>query len=293
MKQFKDNITSIYGVDGQQWLDELPSIIAKVAKEYHLTDLAPVSNMSFNYVASGYQDSRPIILKLGLNSKALVKETHCLRAFANHATAEVLANDNNMIIMERAVPGTTLKEYFPAKDIEATTVFCSVLNELHSANIPDKHDFYHVKDLLKTLDNKLDIPDSILSKSRRLRDNLLSSTDKKVLLHGDLHHDNILKNGDGWLAIDPKGFIGDPAFEPATYLCNPIPELLQEDNPSEIIASRIKLCSKELGISKQRITDWLYAKSVLCWAWSLDDNLDPGYWREFISMLDRIMEKGG
>ena len=36
MKQFKDNITSIYGVDGQQWLDELPSIIAKVARELFL-----------------------------------------------------------------------------------------------------------------------------------------------------------------------------------------------------------------------------------------------------------------
>ena len=203
MKYFEKNITSIYGADGQQWLDELPTIISEVAKKYHLTELVPVSNISFNYVASGYQDYRPIILKLGLNSKALAKETHCLRAFSNHAAAEVLANDNNMIIMERAVPGTTLKEYFPAKDIEATTVFCSVLNELHSANVPDKHDFYHVKDLLKTLDNKLDIPDSILSKSRRLRDNLLSSTDKEVLLHGDLHHDNILKHGDEWLVIDP------------------------------------------------------------------------------------------
>lgn len=282
MKDFKQNIVSIYGNKGEQWLDDLPDITSKIAKEHNISSLSPVDNMTFNYVASGYQNDKPIILKIGLNSKALAKETHCLRAFSNHAAVGVIAHDNNMIIMERSVPGTTLKEYFPAKDIEATTIFCSVLNELHSANVPDKHDFYHVKDLLKTLDNNLDIPDSILSKSRRLRDNLLSSTDKEVLLHGDLHHDNILKHGDEWLVIDPKGFIGDPAFEPAAYLCNPIPELLHEDNAKQIVSDRIKLCAEKLEIPEQRIKDWLYVKSVLCWAWSLEDNLDPRYWHNLL-----------
>ena len=107
-----------------------------------------------------------------------------------------------------------------------------------------------------------------------------------MLLHGDLHHDNILKNGDEWLIIDPKGFIGDPAFEAAAYLCNPIPELLQETNAKQMIANRIQICSAELGIDAQRITDWLYAKSVLCWAWSLEDNLDPGYWRDFLQNIN-------
>jgi streptomycin 6-kinase len=68
--------------------------------------------------------------------------------------------------------------------------------------------------------------------------------------------------------------------EPAAYLYNPIPELLQEDSASEIIAARIKLFSKALGISEQRITDWLYAKSVLCWAWCLKDRLAPEYWHK-------------
>ena len=57
-----------------------------------------------------------------------------------------------------------------------------------------------------------------------------------------------LKNGDSWLVIDPKGFIGDPAFEAADYLCNPIPELLQENQPREIIENRINICSAELDI---------------------------------------------
>ena len=136
------------------------------------------------------------------------------------------------------------------------------------------------------LDQKLDIPDEILTKAKHLRDKLLSTTTKEVLLHGDLHHDNILKNRDSWLVIDPKGFIGEPAFEPAAYLCNPIPELLQENQPPEIIENRINICSTELGIDSRRITDWLYAKSILCWAWSLEDNLAPEYWKQYINFIN-------
>lgn len=284
MEEFKQNIISIYGSVGRQWLDALPYIISKIAEKYNLANLSPVNNMSFNYVASGYQNNKPIILKIGPDSKAFAKEATCLKAFAHSSAAKVIADDVGMIIMQRAVPGTTLKHYFSASETQATEALCSIIKELHFANVPKNHNFYYVNELLKTLDKELDIPNEILSKARLLRDELLNSTKKEVLLHGDLHHDNILKNGDGWLVIDPKGFIGDPAFELAAYLCNPIPELLQEDNAREIIASRIKLLAEQLDIPEQRITDWLYVKSVLCWAWSLDDNLDSGYWVKFLEM---------
>ena len=127
--------------------------------------------------------------------------------------AEVIAHDDNMIIMQRAVPGSTIKAHFPDDDIDATKILCESIKELHKASIPESHNFYHLSELFKTLDQKLDIPDEILAIAKHLRDDLLKSTTKEVLLHGDLHHDNILKNGDNWLVIDPKGFIGDPAFE--------------------------------------------------------------------------------
>ena len=293
MKDFKQNIVSIYGNKGEQWLDSLPDITAKIANEHNLSGLTPVNNMTFNYVASGYQNDNPIILKIGMNSKALTKEASCLKAFAKHATAEVIADDTNMIIMQRAVPGSTLKSHFPDNDIDATKILCASIKELHKALIPENHNFYHLSELFKTLDQKLDISDEILTKAKRLKDNLLKSTTKEVLLHGDLHHDNILngesrrssKSEDGWLVVDPKGFIGDPAFEPAAYLCNPIPELLHKDNAKQIVSARIKLCAEKLEIPEQRIKDWLYVKSVLCWAWSLEDNLDPGYWEGFLEKI--------
>jgi len=286
MNDLKKNIISMYNAEGKQWLDSLPEITDKIAQKHNLSGLTPVNNMTFNYVASGYQNENPIILKIGINSKTLTKESLCLKAFAKHAVAEVIAHDNNMIIMQRAVPGSTLKDYFPEHDIDATKILCKNIKELHKASIPESHNFYHLSELFKTLDQKLNIPDEILGKAKHLRDKLLSTTTKEVLLHGDLHHDNILKNGESWLVIDPKGFIGDPAFEPAAYLCNPIPELLQENQPREIIENRINICSAELDIDSRRIADWLYAKSVLCWAWSLEDNLDASYWHNLLKNIN-------
>ncbi len=288
MKKFEDNIISIYGEVGQQWLQDMPEITTKISLEYSLKDLNPVNNMTFNYVAQAYQDDKALILKLGLNDKAISKEAACLKAFADCDAVDVIANTNGMILMQRAVPGTALKEYFPGKDDMATNIFCEMVASLHAAEIPINHNFYNVRDLLKTLDQEIDIPANVLTRARELKDSLLASTTTEVLLHGDLHHDNILSNDDGWLVIDPKGFIGDPVFELAAFLCNPSPELLEKENPVDLINKRINICQDKLGFDEQRIKDWLYVKSVLCWAWCLEDNLDGDYFRGFIEIVNQL-----
>ncbi len=53
-RAFKQNIISIYGNEGKQWLKALPEIIAKIAKECNLANLKPVNNLSYNYVLSGF-----------------------------------------------------------------------------------------------------------------------------------------------------------------------------------------------------------------------------------------------
>lgn len=288
MQTFEENIISIYGDKGQQWLQDMPEITSKIALEYKLRDLKPVDNMTFNYVAQAYQDDKPVILKLGLNDKAISKEAACLKAFANCGAVDVIANTNSMILMQRAVPGITLKEYFPDQDDMATNIFCEIVTSLHTAKMQINHNFYNVRDLLKTLDQEIAIPANVLTRARDLKDYLLTSTTNEVLLHGDLHHDNILSNDDEWLVIDPKGFIGDPVFEVAAFLCNPSPELLTGNNPVDLVKKRVKICQDSLGYDEQRIKDWLYVKSVLCWAWCLEDNLEGDYFRDFIEMVDQL-----
>ena len=106
-----------------------------------------------------------------------------------------------MIIMQRAVPGRTLKDNFPDNDIDATKILCENIKALHKASIPENHNFLSLNELFKTLD----IPDAILAKDRHLRYDWLSTTTKEVLLKGSVHNDNILKNGDGPATSKPGG----------------------------------------------------------------------------------------
>ena len=67
MQAIKHNILSIYGEKGKQWLDNLPNLITQLTETYGLSNLKPVNNLSYNYVLTGLQDSKAVILKLGLD----------------------------------------------------------------------------------------------------------------------------------------------------------------------------------------------------------------------------------
>jgi streptomycin 6-kinase len=89
------------------------------------------------------------------------------------------------------------------------------------------------------------------------------------LLHGDLHHDNILQNGKDWLVIDSKGVIGESAYEEAAFIRNPMPELLTHDNTPNIIPNRITRRAGLLELPSQRIFDWYFVQAVLSWVWAI------------------------
>jgi streptomycin 6-kinase len=93
-----------------------------------------------------------------------------------------------------------------------------------------------------------------------------------MLLHGDLHQENILSaERQPWLAIDPKGVIGEPAYETGALLCNMLPHLLQMPHPERVLARRIAQLSAELGLERARIRDWGLAQAVLSAWWCVED----------------------
>ncbi len=108
------------------------------------------------------------------------------------------------------------------------------------------------------------------------------------MLHGDLHHDNILQQGNDWLIIDPKGVIGEQAYEIAAFIRNPIPNLLSNDNAKDIVQDRINLFSHILNIPKTKIANWCFAQAVLAWIWALEDCCDTSYWPWLVDILDDL-----
>ena len=105
---------------------------------------------------------------------------------------------------------------------------------------------------------------------------LLTSSGEQVLLHGDLHHLNILSNErNSWLAIDPKGLIGEREFEICTFLRNPGPQLLTTMNTKQVILRRLDQIVEHTGFERERILLWSIVNAVLVAWWCIEDKV-PG-----------------
>ncbi len=107
-----------------------------------------------------------------------------------------------------------------------------------------------------------------------------------MLIHGDLHHYNILSAGSSWLAIDPKGVIGPAAYEVGPLLTNPL-GFLNRSDAIQIARRRIEILPERLGFERERIREWGIAHSVLSAWWSLEDQMD---WRYAMHCAEVIAE---
>lgn len=102
---------------------------------------------------------------------------------------------------------------------------------------------------------------------------LISSSETPVLVHGDLHHDNVLSSDrEGWLAIDPKGIAAEPAYETAAMIRNPYKKIEDIQNLDEVFRKRIIILSEKLEFDPNRIRKWCLAQTILSGVWTRDDN---------------------
>lgn len=123
-------------------------------------------------------------------------------------------------------------------------------------------------------------------RAERLYRQLLDSQAEPVLLHGDLHHHNILRGPDGWRAIDPQGVIGEPAYEVGAWMRNPLQRVLAM--PVSALSRRLDLLSEMLGEDRARLQAWSYAQAVLAGCWSEEDqDGDAAGWLECAARLER------
>ena len=256
---FESNILNIYGAEGEKWLKNLPQTTRNISAKMHLSELTPVSNLSYNYVLSGLRDGMPIILKLGFNTADLKKEVDALNLFAKFGAVKVLAEEDGLILLQRCIPGSSLKTHVSLKPNEILEIACRIMKRLHKATIHAGHHFPHVKDWIAALEKEWDLPIYYLQKARQLSKRLLQKSTEEALLHGDLHYDNILKNGRAWVVIDPKGLIGPPIFETWALILN-------IENDTQFIADFF-------NFDLQDVRDWYFIRLILVLCWHPKNNI--------------------
>lgn len=266
----------------------LNEIVSNIVQKWSLYNLKPLVNLTHHYLFSGFQNQKPIILKLGLNFDDLKREALAINAFSSLGMVKLLAETDGALLLEAICPGNSLKSFFPSKESESIFIASNLMKTLHTAKIPEQKIFMHMNESLNILNKKWNIPVLFLQHARKMRDELYKTSSSDVLLHGDLHHDNILQSGNDWIAIDPKGLIGEPAYETTAFIMNPIPELLHSENSESIISQRILEFANSLNISPKRILDCCFVRTIQSWIWNLEDNLDIIYFAKFAEILYQI-----
>lgn len=276
-KHFTEAVKSTWGDAGANWLRSLPDLVALFQEKWKLNNLRLSSHLSHNLILFAVQDGLPVVLKLSLPRKDFEQEIKVLKIYDGRGVAKLLDFDleKGGMLQEAILPGTHLKELFPEEEDQAISIAVDVMKRVHAVKLDSEaSNLPKIESWLASLNsNYQDIPNELLMKARTLTSDLIKSQDSPVLLHGDLHHDNILKSKDHWVAIDPKGVIGEPAYEVGAFIRNPIPELLESKDIKKIIVKRFDCFSVLLRVDRQRLIDWSFVQAVLAACWAYEDNM--------------------
>jgi streptomycin 6-kinase len=269
-----------HGTNGLAWLARLPDILAICEQRWHLKISIPFTNLSYHYVAPAIcNDGTYVVVKVFSPTGEFALQTEALHLFASHGSVHLLDNDpdNEVQLLERLEPGMVLSSL--EDDEQAISIAASVMQQLwHPA--PSNSAFPSVLTWGAGLARLRPyynggtgpFPARLVEEAETLFAELSTSMAEPVLLHGDFHQDNVLSNGPkSWLAIDPKGLIGEPAYEVGPILHNPLPQLLQASQPGRILARRVDQLSEELGFERARVRGWGVYQALLAAWWNMED----------------------
>lgn len=222
---------------------------------------------------------QPAVLKVlsPLGKRFEASSAQVLKCFSGNGSARVLMSDEDALLLEY-IEGPHLKVIVhQGRDEKAADIIGDVLDRLHSYSGPPPLEVpelrQHFQSLfLRSKDKK---SDPLFQRTAKVAEDLLATENHKRLLHGDIHHTNILNSlSRGWLAIDPQGVYGERTYDVANSFFNPdgMPETIETKRRIKSIA---EIFSKRLKVEKQRVLRFAYAHGGLSSSWQLDEGEDP------------------
>lgn len=279
---FKITIVNAFGEAGEKWLETLEETVQFYLEKWNLKFLGPVSNLSYNYVCKVQTETgEPMILKVGVPNWDFSNEINTLRIYDGVGCAKLIkvAPEDGVMLLEALVPGTMLSE---VQDEEQVLEHYMLVWKAIRRPISDVKDKATILDWAtalpkyqekhKSADGPLDM--ELVRAAGEFFKGLTETSTGLELLHGDLHHENILfSENRGWLAIDPKGVIGDPYFDLISFLFN---HLFDKKDPEGTLKYRIESLVDGLGLNRERLLKAGVAMSVLSVCWSIED-LNPDW----------------
>ena len=188
--------------------------------------------------------------------------------------ARVFERDGDALLMERLTGPASLNEMAKGdRDDEATRILCAVAGELHAPRDKPRPELTRLNTWFDALWNAAPERGGALAHAAVIARQLIDSEQDCVVLHGDLHHGNVLDSGTrGWLAIDPKFLFGERAFDFVNILRNPDVETSLKPGR---FAHQVDLISESAQLDRRRFLAWVVAFTGLSAAWIYSDGNEP------------------
>jgi streptomycin 6-kinase len=194
--------------------------------------------------------------------------------WAGEGAARVLAHDPEALLLERLEGPRSLSDMARSdQDDEASRILCAVAERLHAPRPKPPASLLPLKVWLRALKTAAEAREGTIREAQAVLERLLEADEDPCVLHGDLHHGNVLDGGDrGWLAIDPKGIRGPRGYDYANVLCNP-------DGPTALAPGRLdrqaRIVAEAARLPPRRVLEWLFVHATIAGVWCLQDGFDP------------------
>lgn len=301
-------ITNTYGEDGERLIANLPALIEEASQRWGLTNVQPVSNLSYNFVAfanrpsstdfakyapSSAQDE--VVLKIGVPRDELTSEIATLRLFRGEGACQLIDADEEkgFLLLERLQPGLMLSTL--EDDEEATHIAAEVMKKiwrpLESDSLLSVQEqapalqkfillsdwFDGLNDLRAMFDGGTGpLDEKLVARTEGSVRDFLVENHMPVLMHGDFHHCNILSSERGWLVIDPKGVIGPAGYEVGPLMINPWGSHFDKLSAalSDGISNRLAQSVRRVDILHEHL-DWERERIL---EWSLAHAILSAWW---------------
>ena len=266
--QIPDNLAWLRQSEaGERWLASLPRIVSELTRQWDLRLTGTNFGGYVSYVVPADRHSVPVVLKVQWPHDECEYEADALRVWDGAGAVRLLAHDpaRHALLLERCAPGTPLSGasvdhlavligLLPRLWKPVGQPFRSLSEEAHSWAATLYSDWETAG---KPCERKLiDATATFLAE-------LSDDPTEQVLVHQDLHGDNILAaEREPWLVIDPKPLAGERAFSLA-----PIIRSGEFGHSQAAVTYRLDRLSAELGLDRKRACGWAIAQTI---AWSSD-----------------------
>jgi streptomycin 6-kinase len=250
--------------EGRKWLSGLPTLVRALVDRWSLE--VEALDGSVDATASWVAPVRlptgqPAVLKIGMPHMEAEHESDGLRYWDGDPTVYLLDADKelNAMLLEQCTPGTSLRA---EPEVRQDKVIAELLRRLW-VPLERSDPFRPLSSMLsawaeETQAQRKEWPDEgLVRDGLDLFRDLGAEGSPTVLLATDLHAGNVLRaEREPWLVIDPKPFVGDPAYDATQHLLN-CPERLLAD-PMGTIEHFAGL----LEVDPERVRLWMLARTA-------------------------------